>query len=116
MRQDTPNARLWLCTEKGPVKLTLTPGQRLRFSSDDEPGGKETFTGTQLEYQADTGRILMEVTTRACDCSLETWDDYIVDIEDLKGIPSIKDPEVQFPSWFRWAGAEYDPRTAPAGY
>ncbi len=117
MRQDA-NARFWLMTGKGPVKVTLPPGQKLRFSEGGPTDEGYSYTGTEVAYDAEHGRLLLEVATKARDCDgpLETWDDYLVDLRDLKKVPSIKDSSICFPAWERWTSGQYDTFAAQAGY
>jgi len=117
MRKD-PNARFWLMTGKGAVKLTLAPGEQLRFSEGGPTDEGYSYTGTEVTYDAERGKLLLAVTTNARDCDgpLQTWDDYLVDVRDLKKIPSSEDPGISYPNWERWASGQYDAYAAAAGY
>ncbi len=117
MKKDI-NARFWLVTGKGLVKLTLAPGQQLRFSAGGPTDEGYSYTGTELTYDAERGQLRMEITTDARDCDgpLQTWDDYQVDLRDLKSIPSIDEPGIQYPAWERWTSGQFDLNAARAGY
>lgn len=114
----TPNARFWLMTDHGPVKLTLAPGQTLQFSSGGPTDEGYSYTGTAITYEAEDHRLRLEVTTEARDCDgpLSTWDDFQVDLHDLKGIPAQDDSGIAFPNWERWTSGQYDAYAARAGY
>jgi hypothetical protein len=67
MRQNPPNARLWIRGPAGDVKLTLRPGERRTFSHYEDTDEGYRHTVTAYDYLAGEVRREIEDTSRDCD-------------------------------------------------
>lgn len=92
-----PNARFWTWENGGWVKLTLKPGQTLRYckGAPDEEGW--WWFGQEFEYDTDECVIVSRYSSAACDCDgpIERYSESECPLSDLQARP----PEPADPEW-----------------
>lgn len=92
-----PNARFWTWENDGWVKLTLKPGQTLRYCSGSPDDEGWWWSGQEFEYDADEGVVISRYTSERSDCDgrHSSYSDCECPLSDLQARP----PEPADPEW-----------------
>ena len=97
MKSETPNARFWVWENDGWIKLTLKPGQTLRYFHGGLTDEGFSHHHQEFEYDADDGVVISRYTSHARDC--DGPHDYECDshcpVSELQARP----PEPADPEW-----------------
>lgn len=133
MKSNTPNARFWVWENDGWIKLTLKPGQTLRYFHGGLTDEGFSHHHQEFEYDADDGVVISRYTSHARDC--DGPHDYECDshcpVSELQARPPVKrgDPteygegfEEQFdipvprPEWRKVSASQRDYYAEAMGY
>jgi len=92
-----PNARFWVWENDGWIKLTLKPGQTLRWAKGGKCDEGFSIDYNEYEYDADDGVVLSRFTNESQDCDgrHSYYGDAECPISELQARP----PEPADPEW-----------------
>ncbi len=119
---DTMTARWWMWWNEGWVRLSLRPGQELRFGlwvSTDEG-----FAAEYWHYEHDGDQLVAHVVDdgRDCDGRLTRCNTYHCPLTDLQRNPAFDRPDsaendgIYLPDWRRGDSSQCDEYAEAAGY
>ncbi|WP_295455291.1 hypothetical protein [uncultured Thiodictyon sp.] len=109
------NARFWIFC-RGPVHLTLRPGQTLTYHRawlHDEG-----WSSTQDSWTLEAGQVVHEWATDGCDCDgrMSTRGRCTCAIEDLRAGCHDEDDGATYPRWDQYDYSQRDYSAGAAGY
>lgn len=126
MKSNTPNARFWVWENDGWIKLTLKPGQTLRWVSGGSTDEGYSNDYHSWEYDTEEGVVIADYANESRDCdgrhSYHATSNCL--IGDLQALPPVTaDPEnyvdeipVPRPDWRRGASSQRDHYAEAMGY
>lgn len=122
MRMNPPNARFWVWECDGWVKLTLKPGQTLRYCYGGPHEEGYSYSEQEFEYDADEMVVISRYTnnSRDCDGPLDYRSESHCRIDELQAEPPDTDdpygPRPARPNWQKGESCQRDHYAEAMGY